>query len=321
MLTNPYFSEDSLDDLMRSIIERINAEGELIKPTKGKATEVTGVLLELINPRARLSRTESRGKLFSCLGYLCWYLAKDNSLDFISYYLPRYSKFANGDKIHGGYGPRLFEWDGIDQVSNVINLLKRNPSTRKAVIQIFDRMDIDKKYNDVACTCTLQFMIRNNSLHMVTYMRSNDVFLGLPHDIFCFTMLQEIIARTLSVKLGTYKHAVGSLHIYETNSEGVRQFLSEGWQSTETPMIPMPTGNPWDGITALLEAESALRISKGIDPNNLNDIDTYWGDLIRLLQVFQYKKQKNLEMIQLLREQMACKVYNPFIDKVLTDQL
>ncbi len=320
-MTAPYFSDDTLDDLMRSVIKDIQAEGDTIKPTKGEADELTGVLLELTNPRARLSRTESRGKLFSCLGYLCWYLAKDNSLEFISYYLRDYEKYADGYEIHGGYGPRLFDWDGIDQVNNVMTLLRKKPPSRKAVIQIFDRSDIVNEYKDVACTCSLQLMIRNNALQMITYMRSNDVFLGLPHDIFCFTMLQEIIARALSVELGTYKHVVGSLHLYKGNAEASQKFLDEGWQPTDKPMDPMPSGSPWNGISSLLEAQSAIRTEETYDVSNINELDPYWADLIRLLLVYRYKKQKDPVMIQKLLERMSSDVYNPFIDMVLRELL
>ena len=64
------------------------------------------------------------------------------------------------------------------------------------------------------CTCTLQFLARGVKLDLIVYMRSNDVIKGLPHDIFCFTMLQEIAARRLSLEPGIYKHCVGSLHLY-----------------------------------------------------------------------------------------------------------
>ena len=63
----------------------------------------------------------------------------------------------------------------------------------------------------------------------VHYMRLNDALVGLPHDVFCFTMLQEIVARSLSVELGGYKHAVGSLHLYKTHVDAAHQFLEEGW--------------------------------------------------------------------------------------------
>src|SRR6266404_5896255 len=107
-------TEATLDDLMHSVIKEILGNGDQIEPKKGSATEVTGVLLELTNPRARLSRTETRGKPYSCLGELFWYLAKTNALDFIAYYIRQYKGFADGNEIFGGYGPRLFDWKGIN---------------------------------------------------------------------------------------------------------------------------------------------------------------------------------------------------------------
>lgn len=224
---------------MRSVIEEIQSNGERIKPSQGWCTEVSGVLLEIADPRSRLSRTETRGRPFSCLGELCWYLAGSNELDFISYYVD-YEDFADGDIVYGGYGPRLLDWEGVNQLASVRDLLSRKSVSRQAVIQLFDACDIIKEHKSIPCTCTMQFMIRGGRMNMITYMRSNDVFLGLPHDIFAFTMIQELMARDLSVELGTYKHVVGSLHIYDTDKVAAQQFLDEGWQSTQMSMPPMP---------------------------------------------------------------------------------
>jgi thymidylate synthase len=109
-MAHAYFSGGTLDDVMRSVIEAIRSHGGRIHPCKGWAIELTGVLLELTNRRARLSRTETRGKPYSCLGELCWYLAKTNKLDFISYYIPRYKDYAESDEVFGAYGPCLFNW-------------------------------------------------------------------------------------------------------------------------------------------------------------------------------------------------------------------
>jgi thymidylate synthase len=313
-----YFSAETLDDVMRYVITEIQVRGDRIHPGKGPASELTGVLLELTNPRARLSRTETRGKLFSCLGELCWYLAKSNDLEFISYYIPKYVECSDGGEIFGGYGPRLFDWEGLNQMAKVRDILSKNPDSRKAVIQLFDARDLLDEHGDIPCTCTLQFMIRHDQLHVFTNMRSNDVHLGLPHDTFCFTMLQEIMARDLSVELGTYKHAVGSLHLYDTDLEVAQQFLDEGWQSTDMPMPPMPKGDPWAAIALLLRAELAIRSAGLIDDGMLGDVDPYWADLIRLLQVFRCKKEKNAEKITELRGGMSSNVYCPFIDRALS---
>lgn len=316
-MTAALLTEATLDDLMRVVFDEILNSGDEINPTKGAAREINGVLLVLTNPRARLSRTETRGKPYSCLGELCWYLTKTNDLAFISYYIPMYRRYADGDEIFGGYGPRLFDWNGLDQIGNVIKLLKDRPFSRQAVIQLFDAEDIVEEHKDVPCTCTLQFMIRRDHLLMFVNMRSNDAYWGLPHDVFCFTMLQEIMARTLNVEVGVYKHAVGSLHLYEPSFPLAKQFIGEGWQSTETLMPPMPLGDPWSDIRSLLQAESGIRLSGHCSADTVAQMNPYWADLARLLQVYRSKIDGDPDTIRFVRGNMSSGVYLPFIDKML----
>ena len=77
-MRNPYFRAKTLDDLLRYALQSIEKYGETVRASKGRTREVRGVVLELTNPLARLSRTESRGKIFSCIGELCWYLKGTN---------------------------------------------------------------------------------------------------------------------------------------------------------------------------------------------------------------------------------------------------
>src|SRR5688572_6211574 len=86
------FSGRTLDDLLRKLFAKLLSSTNYISPSRGNARELFGVLLELERPRARLSRTETRGKPFSCLGELLWYLSRDNKLDFIRYYIPAYNQ-------------------------------------------------------------------------------------------------------------------------------------------------------------------------------------------------------------------------------------
>ena len=151
---------------------------------------------------------------------------------------------------------------------------------------------------------------------MLTHMRSNDAFIGLPHDVFCFTMLQEIIAADLGVQLGTYRHMVGSLHIYDSDADAARRFIKEGWQSTEERMPPMPVGDPWPAISLLLQAERQIRTEGTLEDAKLDGVDPYWVDLVRMLQVFRCKKDNDLEGINALRERMSCRLYCPFIDRL-----
>ena len=313
-----YIKAETVDDLMRTVIKKLFRHGMRTTATRGEMRELFGVLLEINNPRARLSRTEKRNLLFSAFGELLWYLSNNNSIDFIEYYAPGYGadNSADGVTVHGAYGPRLFNMQGhYDQIENVLHLLTRKSSSRRAVIQLIDAHDVanSDKYKEIPCTCTLQFTIRDGRLLMLTHMRSNDAFVGLPHDVFSFTMLQEILARRLNVELGTYKHAVGSLHLYKPNFQDAKAYLNEGWQAT-IAMPPMPNGDPWPSINALQYAERELREGRAVDVDALNLLP-YWSDLVRLLEIYQLFRSNEREKISAVRSLMSSDVYHPYIEK------
>ncbi len=286
-----------LDDLLRKVFRRLLASKHRIKASRpGTARELIGVLLKLERPRARLSRSETRGRAFSCLGEFLWYLSGDNQLDFIRYYLKEYAKeLDDGKTVYGGYGPRIFCQRGHNQLENVITLLGKQPTSRRAVIQLFDAEDIagKERRSDIPCTCTLQFMLREEKLHLIASMRSNDAFKGLPHDIFAFTMLQEVTARMLGVGVGTYRQFVGNLHLYDYDEIAAQQYIEEGFQDP-VAMPAMPEGDPWPSIRAVLAAEARIRAGETLDANACG-VDAYWADLIRLLQIFSAKDNRTIE--------------------------
>ena len=309
-----FIAEKSIDDLMRVALEIIRDSGHVTIATKGAMKELVAVHLVLSNPRARLSRTETRGKAFSCLGELFWYLSGSDELDFISYYIPKYREFSDGGRLLGAYGPRLINWDGVNQLDRIIELLAMKRSSRQAAIQVFDKQDLQIQKKDIPCTCTFQFMIRSDRLNMITYMRSNDAFLGLPHDIFCFSMIQEIIAISLGVELGDYHHMVGSLHIYDEHKKQCQQFLKEGWQSYSQIMPRMPNENPRLILPRLLEIEASIRVGEEINAAEFGSIPPYWADLLRLLLVFRYFREEDASSIMKVRSDFQSPVYLSFID-------
>lgn len=314
-----FIREKSLDDLLIKVFGKVTKSKVLISSTRGDSKEIDGVLLQLTNPLARLSRTEKKGTVFSCLGELLWYLSGSKDLDFISYYISAYAKDSeDGKTLHGAYGPRLFDTRGTNQIQNVVEILKKKPTTRRAVIQIFDAEDLKRNYKEIPCTCTLQFLIRKNRLHLYTNMRSNDVYLGLPHDVFAFTMLQEILARSLNIELGVYKHFAGSLHIYTNNISDAYEYIDEGWQETVS-MPPMPLGDPWECIKTVINAESDIRNGYIVEPDTLN-LPSYWEDLVRLLLVFRYLKENKLKDIVRVKNAMHSDVYENYIRKKLTNK-
>lgn len=309
-----YIKEKTLDDLLKKCIEKLIANGTQIDPSKGPCKEIFGVLLELSNPRARLSQTESKGVLFSCLGELIWYLSGSDQLSFIKYYLSDYDQYSdNKATLNGAYGPRIFNMGGINQYEKVRDILKKKSDSRQAVIQIFLARDLTIDTVDVPCTCTMQFTIRKGFLHMLTSMRSNDVFWGLPHDVFAFTMLQEILATDLGVGLGTYKHSIGSLHLYDAFLDKAQTYLSEGWQDIYS-MPPMPSGDVWHAIKTVLDAEEKIRSGQLLDISKIQ-LDPYWLDLLRLIQIFAVSKGKDLRKVVQLKNEISSSIYEMYIRK------
>jgi len=305
------FIGESLDDVLMHLYAALTTQGNGNSSTRGDSREFLGVTLRLLNPRARLSLSEDRGKPFSALGELLWYLSKENKLSFIRRYIPMYKKESEADgTVYGGYGPRLFSMRGNNQVSNIINLLRESPGSRRAVIQLFNAEDISSRRKEVPCTTTMQFFQRDRRLHMATTLRSNDAYLGLPHDIFCFTMLQEMIARSLGVEIGEYYQFVGSMHIYNQDLESCQAYVKEGFHKL-SPMPEMPEGDPFPKVRTLLDSEKRLRKKEFTNASEIFS-ESYWQDILRLLQI--YFLSENRELSEVVVGQFTSKVYKIYAE-------
>jgi thymidylate synthase len=312
-----YFRAATLDDLLRRVLQRLVRSGRQVAASRGDNREICGTMLRLTNPRARLSHTEGKGKVFSGLGELFWYLSKSDRLSFIEYYIAAYvDDSEDGQTIFGAYGPRIFDMRGNDQFRNVLDLLRHKPHSRRAVIQLFNAEDIAKERKEIPCTSTLQFLIRDGKLDLIVTMRSNDAYLGLSHDVFCFTMVQELVARSLHVELGTYTHFVGSLHLYDRNIAKARSYLKEGWQPTlEAAMPPMPEGEQMGSLDAVLKAEASIRNGRAVDIGSL-ELDDYWSDIVRLLQVYRFYVDHNRTAISAVKRDLVFPLYRTFVTKL-----
>lgn len=339
-------SEESLDDLMRAVFRQLlTGRGNFeVESKKGKSTETFGALLELRNPRARLSRSFSKAKAFSPLGELFWYLAGSDSVDFIQHYIRNYAVMIGDEiKANGAYGPRIFGKDSIgkpdknSEWDRVMRTLREREGSRNALIQIYDNSDAKPKNGDKPCTCTIQFAVRNQQLLMHTHMRSNDAFFGLPHDIFTFTMMQEIAARELGYGLGRYTHSVASLHLYHDceatkdhpenrSTSGARSYYAEDLCDF-VPMPEMPPGCPWSSIEQVQTAEHAIRHGD-TDFRVTPELDPYWRDfagLFRIHKIFEEVRKSaessNTEITQLRKVVSIMQEISPSYQVYIRDRL
>lgn len=116
------------------------------------------------------------------------------------------------------YGPRI-----INQLPQVIWHLNKSPYTRKAVLTLpsvrFSDPNDDLYFADIACTSSIQFLIRDAKLFSIVTMRSCDFVYGFPMDIVMFSMLQKFVASILSVEADTTMVQIGSCHIYEETAD------------------------------------------------------------------------------------------------------
>lgn len=320
-MSENFFTAETLDDLMHEVLDKLFSLEEYVEASRGRMKEIFGATLLLTDPRARLSRSESKGKLFSALGELLWYLTGENNLEFIKYYVgPFYEgESEDGITVRSGYGERMFNHTGsINQVQNVIHLLKQKPSSRRAVIQLFDASDLEAPYKSIPCTCTLQFLIRGDKLNLLVNMRSNDAFWGLPHDVFSFTMLQEIIARSVGVDVGIYQHCAGSLHLYEDKFDKAYNYLEEGWMN-KISMDPMPPGDPWSSINEVKRVAQLVRCHGATELNPIG-LEQYWRDICFLLMWLHSFKHKNFRKCSELKKNIKDQAYHIFIEDKLANR-
>lgn len=151
------------------------------------------------------------------VGELLWYLSGNNKLSAIKKFTKAWDRMSDdGEHVNSNYGYCLMRKFGFNQIEQALIQLRDNPSSRQVVLHIKEARNlIDNPTKDLNCTVCLQLFIREGKLYMTTYMRSNDLWMGFPYDVFQFTCLQILLAMELDVELGTYTHIAGSLHLYE----------------------------------------------------------------------------------------------------------
>ena len=126
----------------------------------------------------------------------------------------------DGNTVNSNYGFLIKDAYGFDQYEYCKNILKKDINSRQAIIHIkMPRNTIENPTNDLNCTVCLQFLVRDEKLYCTTYMRSNDLWLGFPYDVFQFTCIQIRMAMELGVDIGAYTHVAGSLHLYARDFE------------------------------------------------------------------------------------------------------
>jgi len=285
---------DSVDEMQLYILDKLFTEGEHITTREQNTLEMCNVNLCLTNPLNRNTYNPARKwKLPLAIGEFAWHVSGSNGVDFITYYARQWKNFSSDGKLitQSCYGHKIFKADGYgeSQWDRLITLLKKDKFSRRAVLDVYDSdSGIDYLAKDIACVCTVQFLIRKEKLDAIVTMRSNDLIWGLPYDIYLFTMLQELLANQLNVELGRYYHNVGSMHIYERHFDLGKQMMN----SKVTRSLNEPKMEDHNFINEFLKYETQIRQEEiDLDTIATLEINSYWKNM--LVQLVNYKKQKS----------------------------
>ncbi len=240
---------ESVEELFCRAVQLVTAEGYAVSPRGQETREILDVRMTLSRPRARLVHLPPARVLNPAFAVAeaVWILSGTDA-PWIYTYNDRLRQYADDGVLKGAYGPRMRRWnDRIDQLRRVVEILEEDPDSRRAVIQLYDPAQDAGGHRDVPCTLGYRFHIRHGRLHMSTSMRGQDVWIGLPYDLFVTTVLHELVAGWLGVELGEYHHHVDSLHIYERD---LHQATAMPSASAPAEMEPLTT--PWNGFDELL---------------------------------------------------------------------
>lgn len=229
------------------VVRRVLNSGERRIPRGLPTLDMGFTSIVLLDPRRGLPLGMGRN-LNPAIGAVeaAQLIAGVSTPDLVLKVAPQFERYTERDHdgfpthFWGAYGERIKL-----QAYNVINKLTDDPNTRQAIVTLWDPwMDNVTGKNDYPCTIALHFYIRDGLLDTNVIMRSNDVWLGLPYDVFQFTQLQATMARVLGTEPGTYRHTALSLHLYErdiasaqalwdnyqNDTARLRKIYDESWQ-------------------------------------------------------------------------------------------
>ena len=284
------FVNNNLDGLYHEAANEILAYGETVTARGLTFKELRFQHLILTDPRNRIITNKERkaSKRFMAAEFILM-MGSNPWIADIAFYNKHMLKFSDdGISLHGAYGPRLRHWGqpqvDFDQIQDCLRRLKEDIFTRQAVIVILDPgIDFTVKTKDIPCNNLLQFMYREGRLDLACYVRSNDLFLGFPYDVFHWTMLQEIFATALKVKLGHYHHIVGSFHIYDNNIEQMEKIVAEKLIVPD-PMKPMPEITSLKILDALKYVEEKYRETGYFINKTEEPLPEWWAEFAEWLK-------------------------------------
>ena len=124
------------------------------------------------------------------------------------------------------YGVQWRNWNGVDQLANLIEGIKTDPQGRRHILSAWNVSDLDKMALPPCHTMSQFYVSNEGKLSCNLYQRSADLFLGVPFNIASYALLTHMIAHVCDLKVGDYYHTIGDGHIYNNHVDAVNEQIS-----------------------------------------------------------------------------------------------
>jgi len=234
------------DSLYRDIIADIMINGaESYNERTGMATKaLPGVTFELYPAKEfpLLTLRSCPVKLFCA--EVVWMITGEKDLSFLQDFTKIWDTFAEEDNtIEAAYGYRWRHHFGRDQLLDLVNHLKQEPSSRQGVVMMWDPASdglLAGKKKNVPCPFTFTVNIINDELNLHLVIRSNDMMLGNPHDVAGFALLQSMLAQELGTGIGKLTVSISHAHIYENHYDQAKTIMSRMPHSHAEVVLDLP---------------------------------------------------------------------------------
>ncbi|MBI2791440.1 MAG: thymidylate synthase [Gammaproteobacteria bacterium] len=189
--------------------------------------------------------TTKKCHLRSIIHELLWFLKGDTNIKYLNDNgVTIWDEWANENGDLGPvYGKQWRSWSGFDertfdQISDVIARIRKDPDSRRLIVNAWNVADIDKMAL-APCHCLFQFYVANGKLSCQLYQRSADIFLGVPFNIASYALLTMMIAQVTDLIPGEFVHTFGDAHLYSNHIEQAKTQLAR-----EPFPLPLMAINP-----------------------------------------------------------------------------
>lgn len=216
-------------DLMRTILD----EGHFKADRTGTGTySIFGYQMRFDLQKGFPLLTTKKLHLRSIIYELLWFLRGDTNIQYLhDHNVTIWDEWAdeNGD-LGPVYGKQWRSWEApdgrvIDQITSLIEQIKRNPDSRRLMVSAWNPADVDQMALP-PCHTMFQFYVSNGELSCQLYQRSADVFLGVPFNIASYALLTMMVAQVCGLKPKDFVHTFGDAHIYSNHVEQAKLQLS-----------------------------------------------------------------------------------------------